>query len=68
MIFTKLINKILGRKAETTDHPLDFTERTAAVKTEPVLGKPMNDHVEATAPAAEPKAKKPRAKKPKTNE
>jgi hypothetical protein len=60
MIFTKLINKLLGRKEET--HPLDFTKTTASPKTEKVLGKPMNDHVEAT----EPKAKKPRApRKPK---
>jgi hypothetical protein len=52
MIFTKLINKILGRKEGT--HPLDFTKTTAAVES-----KPANDRVEAT----EPKVKKPR--KPK---
>jgi len=55
MIFTKLINKILGRKEGT--HPLDFTETTAVVKS-----KPADDRVEAI----EPKAKKPRApRKPK---
>jgi hypothetical protein len=56
MIFTKLINKILGRKEGT--HPLDFTKTTAVVES-----KPANDHVEATVP----KSKKPRApRKPKT--
>jgi hypothetical protein len=55
MIFTKLINKILGRKEGT--HPLDFTKKTAAIES-----KPANEHVEAAAP----KAKKPRApRKPK---
>ena len=62
MIFTKFINKLLGRKEET--HPLEFTKKTAAAK-KPVKSKPANDHVEATAPT-EPKAKKPKApRKPK---
>ena len=60
MIFTKFINKILGRKEGT--HPLDFTEKTAAVKKGPEA-KPPYDHVEATAPAKPKKPRKPKVVK-----
>ena len=68
MFFRNFIRKLLGIKpVEPGKHELDFTERTAT-RTEPVLGKPMNDHVEATAPTTESKAKKTRAKKVKSEE
>ena len=64
MIFSKLLYKILGRfsKEESTDHPLEFTKKTAAVKKEPEA-KPPYDHVEATAPAKPKKPRKPRVVK-----
>ena len=63
MIFSKLLYKILGSLSkEPTKHPLEFTEKTAAVKKEPEA-KPPYDHVEATAPAKPKKPRKPKVVK-----